>query len=34
MDDLEPETGPSQWLWFAATLLAMTVIALVVGLPR
>jgi hypothetical protein len=34
MDGLEPETDPSQWLWFCATLVAMTVIALVVGFPR
>jgi hypothetical protein len=27
MNDLEPETEPSQWLWFAAALLAMTVTA-------
>jgi hypothetical protein len=35
MNELEPETKqPSQWLWFGAALLAMTVIGLVVGFPR
>jgi hypothetical protein len=34
MDDLEPDSDPSQWLWFGAALLAMTVIGLVVGFPR
>jgi hypothetical protein len=34
LDDPEPEADPSQWLWFGATLLAMTIIALVVGFPR
>jgi hypothetical protein len=34
MNELDPKTEPSQWLWFGATLLAMTVIALVVGFPR
>jgi hypothetical protein len=27
MNELEPETEPSQWLWFGAALLAMMVIA-------
>jgi hypothetical protein len=26
MNELEPETEASQWLWFGATLLAMTLI--------
>jgi hypothetical protein len=34
MNDFEPETARSQWLWFGAALLAMTVIGLVVGFPR
>jgi hypothetical protein len=34
MNDLEPESARSQWLWFGAALLAMTVIGLVVGFPR
>jgi hypothetical protein len=34
MNDLEPDTEPSQWLWFGAALLAMTVISLVVSFPR
>jgi hypothetical protein len=34
MSELEPEADPSEWLWFIATLVAMTVIALVVGFPR
>jgi hypothetical protein len=34
MNDLEPEAARSQWLWFGAALLAMTVIGLVVGFPR
>jgi hypothetical protein len=27
MNELEPETEASQWLWFMAALLAMTIIA-------
>jgi hypothetical protein len=34
MSELEPDSEPSQWLWFGAALLAMTVIGLVVGFPR
>jgi hypothetical protein len=34
MNKLEPETEPSQWLWFWAALFAMTVIALVTIYPR
>jgi hypothetical protein len=34
MNDLEPDAGLSEWLWFGATLVAITVIALVVGFPR
>jgi hypothetical protein len=36
MNELEPETGqPSQWLWFGAALLAMTVIAYIAtSFPR
>jgi hypothetical protein len=34
MNELEPETEASQWLWFGAALLAMTIIALVVSFPR
>jgi hypothetical protein len=34
MNELEPDTEPSQWLWFWAALLAMTVIALVTTYPR
>jgi hypothetical protein len=34
MNDLEPDTEPSQWLWFGATLFAMTIIALVTTYPR
>jgi hypothetical protein len=34
MNDQEPEADPSQWLWFGATLVAMTVIGWVVGFPR
>jgi hypothetical protein len=34
MNELEPDSEPSQWLWFGAALLAMTVIGLVVGFPR
>ena len=34
MNDLEPHTERSQWLWFWATLLAMTVISFVVSFPR
>jgi hypothetical protein len=28
MSELEPETEPSQWLWFGAALLAMTFICI------
>jgi hypothetical protein len=34
MSELEPEADPSVWMWFIATLVAMTVIAWVVGFPR
>jgi hypothetical protein len=34
MSELEPEADPTQWLWFGAALVAMTVIALVIGFPR
>jgi hypothetical protein len=34
MSELEPHSEPSQWLWFGAALLAMTIIALVVTYPR
>jgi hypothetical protein len=34
MNELEPDTEPSQWLWFGAALLAMTVISLIVSFPR
>jgi hypothetical protein len=34
MNDLEPDTEPSQWLWFGVALLAMTVIALLATYPR
>jgi hypothetical protein len=27
MSEMEPDVEPSQWLWFGAALLAMTVIA-------
>jgi hypothetical protein len=27
MNELEPDAEPSQWLWFGAALLAMSVIA-------
>jgi hypothetical protein len=30
MNELEPDTARSQWLWFAAALLAMSVIAAIV----
>ncbi len=33
MNELEPAKS-TQWLWFGAVLLAMTIIAFVVGLPR
>jgi len=33
MNELEPE-AKSQWLWFGAALLAMTVIAMVAAYPR
>ena len=32
MNELEP--AKTQWLWFGAVLLAMTIIALVTNLPR
>ena len=31
MSELDPEIDPSQWLWFGAALLAMTIMALVVA---
>jgi hypothetical protein len=34
MNELEPNSDLSQWLWFGAALLAMTTMALVVGFPR
>jgi hypothetical protein len=34
MSELEPEADPSERLWFGAALVAMTVIAWMVGLPR
>jgi hypothetical protein len=34
MNELEPDAEGSHWLWFGAALLAMTIIALVVSLPR
>jgi hypothetical protein len=34
MNEPETETKTSQWLWFGAALLAMTLIALVVTYPR
>jgi hypothetical protein len=34
MSELEPDSEPSQWLWFGAVLMAMTIIALVVTYPR
>jgi hypothetical protein len=33
MNGLEPD-AQQQWLWFRAALLAMTIIAFVVSLPR
>jgi hypothetical protein len=30
----EPEPAKTQWLWFGAALLAMAIIAFVVGLQR
>jgi hypothetical protein len=32
MNELEPER--SQWFWFSAALIAMTIIALITSLPR
>jgi hypothetical protein len=34
MNDLDPKAEASQWLWFGAALLAMTIIAMVVSFPR
>jgi hypothetical protein len=35
MNDLEPQTARSQWLWFGAALLAMTIIAnIATSFPR
>jgi hypothetical protein len=34
MKELEPDTWRSQWLWFVAALLAMSVIAAIVNKPR
>jgi hypothetical protein len=34
MNELEPDAARSQWLWFGAALLAMTIIALIVSFPR
>jgi hypothetical protein len=34
MNELEPQDMRHQWLWFGAALLAMTIIAYVVSLPR
>jgi hypothetical protein len=34
VSELEPETEASQWLWFGAALLAMTVISLIVSFRR
>ena len=33
MNELEPD-AQQQWIWFGAALLAMTIIAFVVSLPR
>jgi len=34
MNELDPKAARSQWLWFGAALLAMTVVAMVVSFPR
>jgi hypothetical protein len=34
MNELEPDAETAQWLWFGAALLAMTIIASIVGFPR
>jgi hypothetical protein len=36
MNELDPgaDTAQSQWLWFAAALLAMTIIAFIMSSPR
>jgi hypothetical protein len=34
MNEQKPDAETAQWLWFGGALLAMTIIALVVSLPR
>jgi hypothetical protein len=34
MNEFEPNVERSQWFWFGAALLAMTIIAFVTSLPR